>query len=150
VTAARWAVGLIGCAVAAYGGWLLSSRGHDPSDVAIWLVAGVVLHDGVVAVVTVGLGLLAVRIVPVAARAPVAVGFVVLGSVTLLAVPVLGRFGARADNATLLDRNYTAGWVLVVGAIVVVVGVSTLVRSRRGSEVRNGSRPGGGRRQDRG
>ncbi len=44
-----------------------------------------------------------------AAKAPAVVGCVVLGSVTLLAVPVLGRFGERSDNPTLLDRNYTAG-----------------------------------------
>ena len=37
------------------------------------------------------------------------VGFVVLGSVTLLAMPVLGRFGARPDNPTLLDRDYSVG-----------------------------------------
>ncbi len=44
-------------------------------------------------------------------------GFVVLGSATLLAIPVLGRFGERPDNPTLLDRNYTAGW-LVLAALV--------------------------------
>ena len=38
-------------------------------------------------------------------------GGVVLGSLTLLAIPVLGRFGERPDNATLLDRNYTVGWL---------------------------------------
>ena len=43
-------------------------------------------------------------------RAPAAAAFVVLGSVTLLAIPVLGRFGARPDNPTLLDRHYVAGW----------------------------------------
>ena len=51
-------------------------------------------------------------LLPRAARAPAVVGFVVLGSVTLLAVPVLGRFGARPDNATLLDRDYVVGWVV--------------------------------------
>ena len=42
-------------------------------------------------------------------RAPAVAGLVVLGSVTLLAIPVLGRFGARADNPTLLDRHYGVG-----------------------------------------
>ena len=36
--------------------------------------------------------------------------------VTLVAVPVLGRFGARADNPTLLDRDYVAGWLVLAGA----------------------------------
>ena len=63
---------------------------------------------------------------------PAAVGLVVLGSVTLLAVPVLGRFGARADNPTLLDRDYLAGWLvrrLVVPRCVVAVD-RACVRSR--------------------
>ena len=132
MSAVRWVLGLLGSALAAYGGWLLLTRGHDLRDVVVWLVAGVVLHDAVLAVATVAIGLLVVRLLPVAARAPVVVGFVVLGSVTLVAIPVLGRFGARADNATLLDRDYTAGWMLVVVVTAVVVGVSTLVRSRRG------------------
>ena len=55
----------------------------------------------------------------------------VLGSVTLLAVPVLGRFGARADNPTLLDRPYTAGWLLLAGLVLTSVVVATVVRARR-------------------
>jgi hypothetical protein len=58
------------------------------------------------------------------------VGLVVLGSVTLLAVPVLGRFGARDDNPTLLDRHYGTGWLVVAGLVVLAVAVAGLVRSR--------------------
>ena len=43
-------------------------------------------------------------------RAPVVVGGVVLGSVTLLAVPVLLSYGRKPDNPTLLDRDFTGGW----------------------------------------
>jgi hypothetical protein len=127
----RSVLGTLGVAVAAYGGYLLLSRGRAFADVAVWLAAGVVLHDAVLAVATVALGALAVRLVPRPARAPLTAGFVVLGSVTLLAVPVLGRFGARADNATLLDRDYTAGWLLLAGLTALVVGAAVLVRSLR-------------------
>ena len=51
-------------------------------------------------------------------RAPAVVALVVLGSVTLLAVPVLGRFGARPDNPTLLDRHYVAGWLGLLALVV--------------------------------
>lgn len=126
----RWIVGALGVAVAAYGGSLLVTRGRAFVDVAVWLAAGVVLHDAVLAVAVLALGAFAVRLVPRPARAPATAGFVVLGSVTLLAVPVLGRFGARADNPTLLDRDYTAGWLLLAGLTALVVVVATLVRSR--------------------
>jgi hypothetical protein len=129
--AVRGGLGALGVLLAVYGGWLLVTRGHDLDNVVVWLVAGVVLHDGVLAVATIVLGAIAVRLVPAPARAPLAVGFVVLGSVTLLAVPVLGRFGERADNPTLLDRDYTAGWLVLVAITAVAVVAASLVRSRR-------------------
>lgn len=127
----RVVLGVVGVAVIGYGGWLLVTRGHDLGNVVVWLVAGVVLHDAVLALLTIALAALAVRLVPPAARAPVTVGFVVLAPLTILAVPVLGRFGARADNPTLLDRDYTAGWLVVAGLTAVVVVAAALVRSRR-------------------
>ena len=118
-----------GLLLGTYGGWLLVTREDDLVAVATWLLAGVLLHDAVLAVVVLALGALASRLVPARARAPVAVGLVVLGSVTLLAVPVLGRFGADPANPTVLDRDYTAGWLVVAGLTVLVVVVATLVRS---------------------
>jgi hypothetical protein len=130
----RGALGAVGIALGLYGAWLLLSRDHDIlgfDGVVAWLVAGVVLHDGVLAVVTIVLAAVALRLAPVAARAPIVVGFVVLGPLTLLAVPVLGRFGARSDNPTLLDRDYTAGWLVLAGLTALAVLVAALVRSRR-------------------
>jgi hypothetical protein len=91
------------------------------------------VHDGVVAPLTIAATWLAARVVPLAWRARVAVALVVLLTVTVAAVPVLGRFGARPDNATLLDRPYWWGWAAV--AAVVLLGsfvVAPLLRRRRG------------------
>jgi hypothetical protein len=124
-------LGVVGVLGGAYGAWLALSRGHDLFDLVVWLVAGVLLHDGVLAVALLVLGAVALRILPRAAKAPAVVGFVVLGSVTLLAVPVLGRFGARSDNPSLLDRNYTVGWLALAGLVLVCVVAASLVGSRR-------------------
>lgn len=146
----RYLLGAVGVAVGLYGAWLLLTREDDLVAVATWLVVGVLLHDGVLAVVTIALGAVAVRLAPAPARAPLVVGLVVLGSVTLLAVPVLGRFGARPDNATLLDRDYTAGWLALAGLTALAVLVASLVRSRaqpeggtRGASPRRRRRPHG-------
>lgn len=129
----RGLLGAVGTLLVGYGAWLLFTRqdADQLTSAAVWLVAGVVLHDGVVALLTVTLGAVVVRLVPRPARAPVTVGFVVLGSATLFAVPVLGRFGARSDNMTLLDRDYTAGWLILAGGTLAAVLLATLVRSRR-------------------
>jgi hypothetical protein len=131
VTRLRLAIGAVGVLVGLYGGWLLATRGHDRLDIVVWLVGGVVLHDGVLALVVVALGAVALPLLPRVARGPAAAGFVVLGSLTLLAVPVLGRFGARADNPSLLDRNYPAGWLVLAALVSGAVLAATLVGSRR-------------------
>ena len=127
----RLVLGALGVAAATYGGWLLLDRGNDFVAVATWLVVGVVLHDGLIAPLTILVCLVAARLLPAPARAPAAAGLVVLGSVTLLAVPVLGRFGARPDNPTLLDRNYAAGWGVIAALTVAGVLLATYAAARR-------------------
>lgn len=94
-----------------------------------------IAHDARVAPAVVLAGVLVSRRLPRAWAAPIVVATVVWGSLTLLAVPVLGRFGAKDDNPTLLDRGYlTAWWVgtAVVVALVVVAG--TVRRTSPGSD----------------
>jgi hypothetical protein len=131
MTATRLGLGALGVLVGSYGAWLVLSRGHDLVNLLEWLAAGVVLHDLVLSVVVIALGVVALRLLPHAARAPVVVGFVVLGSATLFAVPVLGRFGARADNPSLLDRDYWAGWLVLAALTLVAVVTASFVGSRR-------------------
>jgi hypothetical protein len=128
----RTGIGAVGVGIGIFGAWMLWSRQDldQLTSAVIWLAAGVALHDGVLAIATLVVGAVTLRLLPRVSRAPAVVGFVVLGSVTLVAVPVLGRFGARADNATLLDRDYTAGWLVLAAFTVVAVVIATLVRSR--------------------
>lgn len=126
----RWVLGATGVLAAAYGGWLLLARPHL-LEIALWLAGGVLVHDALLAPLVLGLTLLGTRLLPGWLRAPAAVALVVLGSVTLLAVPVLGRFGARADNPTLLDRPYLLGWLLLA-ALVLAACLAWGLRARRG------------------
>jgi hypothetical protein len=129
----RMLVGIAGAAMAAYGGWLLSSNADrsDLVEVAIWMAAGVVLHDLVLTPLVLGVAWAGARLLPAAARGPAAVGLIVLGSVTLVAIPVLGRFGEVPSDPTQLDRNYPAGWAAIAGLVSTGVVVATLVvRSR--------------------
>jgi hypothetical protein len=51
----------------------------------------------------------------------------------VVAIPVLGRFGARPDNPTLLDRPYLTGWLVVAGLTLGWVLLMSVLgaRSRR-------------------
>lgn len=136
--AARLLVGLVGLVVCMYGGSLLLAQGQDNViSTLTWLVAGVLIHDGLVVPVTLGIAGMLVLIrdqLP----GPLVVGLVVLTTTTVVAVPVLGRFGARPDNPTLLDRNYTTGWIVFAGLTLTVTALACVrehrARTARGDE----------------
>lgn len=132
----RLLVGALGVAAGLFGLWRLVDRGWDPLVQAVlWLGGGVVLHDGVVAPLTLLLVVVGLRVVPRGWRARVTLALLVLLTVTATAVPVLGRWGARPDNPTLLDRHYVAGWcafaVLVMLVTLAAGPVARAVRRRR-------------------
>jgi hypothetical protein len=143
----------VGVGAAAYGVWRLLDLGWENTRATVtWLVGGVVLHDGVFAPLVLVAGLVAVQLVPRRHLAPVVVILVVLVPVTLAGIPELGRYGARADRPTLLDRDYWLGWWVMVTLVVatVAVGASSVAR-RRMLHARGGDRgqgDGGRRRSD--
>lgn len=131
----RMGLGGLGVLVGLYGAYLLLSRQDLDRLVsaAIWLGGGVVAHDGIIALVTIGAVAAGARLLPAPSRAPAAVAFAVLGPLTLIAIPMLGRFGAEADNPTLLDRSYWLGWSGLVVLALSIALVASLVRARRTS-----------------
>ena len=131
----RLAIGAVGVVVALYGAVLLLTR-QDPRqwlEVGIWFGVGVGLHDVVLSGLVIGACLLGARLLPEPWRAPATIALVVWGALTVASVPVLTRAGARADNATLLDRPYAATWWTISAIVVVIVAVAGLLRSRRPS-----------------
>lgn len=122
---------VLGAGVLGYGVLLLAP---EPSDtlrrVGIWLAAGVVVHDVVIAGLSILLGAVVLRL-PRPVRAPVAVGMVLGAVVAAVSLPAWGRFGAKADNPTLLDVDYRLGAILTVVILVLGVAVSASWRLRR-------------------
>jgi hypothetical protein len=133
--AVRALLTLAGLAVAGYGCWLLVDTGLDNVRATLtWLIGGVIAHDALLAPATIGVVFVAARFLPSWSRGPATVGLVVLGTVTIAAIPVLGRFGALADNPTLLDRNYVGGWLVFAGIVVIGVVAASIARRPRGAE----------------
>jgi uncharacterized membrane protein len=133
VRPARLAIGAGGLVLGLYGAFLLLSR-QDPGqwlEVGIWFGVGVAAHDAVLSALVIGVCLLGARLLPEPWRAPAAIALVVWGTLTVVAVPVLTRAGARADNATLLDRPYAATWWAISAIVVLLVAAAGLLRARR-------------------
>ena len=119
--------------VGLYGAFLLLTRASTSGmvDAGIWLGAGVVLHDFVLTAAVLVVGAVVARLLPTPVRLPAVVALVVVGSLTLVAFPVLGRFGAKDDNPTLLDRPYLGSWLVLLALTVIAVAVAGVVRARR-------------------
>lgn len=94
---------------------------EDLSSALTWLIGGVVLHDGVLAPMVVGLGLVATRWLPDAWRAPVVVALVCWGSLSLLAIPVLSGEGVDRTNESLQHRPYVTSWWIGTAATIALV-----------------------------
>lgn len=144
MTGIRIALAMLGLAAAAYGAVELLDLGLDNLVATVtWLAGGVLVHDALVAPLTIAVWFVVSRISGRRLPGAVVVAAVVLGTVTVVAVPVLGRFGARPDNPTLLDRNYVLGWAMLA-TLTVVVTAAVVAASRRGRGGDHG--PGPGRR----
>lgn len=148
---ARVVLVVLGLLPLGYGAWLLvrTQGSGQLREVATWAVAGVLLHDAAIAPLAAGLGWLGDRFLPRAASSAAAVAFILIGTVSVVAVPVLDGHAAGGRNHTLLDRDYAGGWLLVVGAVLVATAagvgggrvLSVIARTRRRTS--GGTGPGG-------
>lgn len=130
----RAALLVLGVLVGTYGAVRLLGLGWSNLVATLpWLAGVVVAHDAILAPVVVLAGVAAARRLPRWSRAGALVLLVVWGSVTVVAVPVLGRFGAKADNPTLLDRPYAAGWLAMTGLVLVAVALLAIRDRRKGA-----------------
>jgi hypothetical protein len=104
---------------------------EDWLSVLQWLIGGVILHDGVLAPIVVGLGVVATRWLPAPWRAPAVVGLIGWGSLSLIAIPVLSGNGVDPTNETLQDRPYVTSWWIGTAVTVGLVVVAGWWRRRR-------------------
>jgi len=133
MTRLRIVIGAAGLVVGLYGVLLLTQRAGDLVNVGVWLAGGVLTHDAVLAPIVIGICLIVAKVLPSKGHRTAAVVLVIFGSVSLVAIPVLGKFGAKSDNPTLLDRNYVLGWLLLAALIVsgtIIIEYLTYRRTR--------------------
>ena len=145
MTVVRGAVGLGGLVIAVTGIYkIIQGGGSSVIETAKWLIVGNVLHDAVLVPIALVLGAVAVRVLPTWARLPVATGFVVLATTTIMAIPVLSGMGEDSTNPSLLPRDYVGGWLVLALLTVLGVAVGCWWQRRRLSVVggRGGAPPG--------
>ncbi|MDT5127438.1 MAG: hypothetical protein QOH54_3082, partial [Mycobacterium sp.] len=119
---------VLGVAMGAYGAVLLWDNSLEVIvRIAVWAVAGAVLHDFVFAPLCVALGFTGRRLIRGRWWTPVTVAGLCTVVLGLLAIPVFARPGLRPDNMTVLNRDYPLGLLLSIAVVWACVPLYYLV-----------------------
>jgi len=118
----RWLFVLPGLAAVLYGVYgLLTAGSRVPlGSWLTWFVGSALLHDVIIAPIWIGLGWLAARVLPAAARPAIVVGGAVAGLLALIALPFVLGVGVDPANPSLLPRAYGRNLLLVDAAVLLV------------------------------
>lgn len=126
LVAAGLALGLVGA------GLLLT--GVDLGTLALlalWLVGAVVIHDGLVSPLVIGVGWVLHHTVPARARRYLQGGLVAAALITVVAVPMIAQQGAQLASKALLQQNFGSNLALLVGLVAAVSLLLYAVRVAR-------------------
>ena len=119
---------ILGIAIGGYGAVLLWDNSFEVIvRIAVWAVAGAVVHDFVFAPLCVALGFTGRRLIRGRWWTPVTVAGLCTVVLGLLAIPVFAKPGLRPDNMTVLNRDYPLGLLLSLTVVWACVPLYYLV-----------------------
>jgi len=131
----RIALGVAGGLLLAFGVFPLVTGldGHDLLVLGVWLAAAVVIHDGLVAPITVSTGVALTR-VPPRRRRYLQGALVVAALITVVALPLIDRQGTQPASKAILLRDYSGNLALLLGltaAVAIVLYTLRVLREQR-------------------
>ena len=130
----RWRLilGILGVLVVLYG--TVNLLVHIPSQtlvwVAVWLIAAVLIHHGLVSPVVIAVSSL-LRVVPDRGRRYLQAALITAVPVTVIAIPMIHRQGSQPPSKALLLQNFTANVGLLLGIIAGLCLVGYAIRVAR-------------------
>ena len=99
--------------------------------VAVWLVAAVLIHHGVLSPVVIAVSSLLRRVVPHRGRRYLQAALITAVPVTVIAIPMIYRQGSQPPSKALLLQNFTANAGLLLGLVAGVCLVGYAIRVAR-------------------
>lgn len=103
-----------------------------------WMIGAVMIHDGIVSPVVIGVGWFVHRMVPPRARRYLQGGLIAGGLITVVAIPMILRQGAQPASKALLQQNFGGNLTLLLG---LVAAASLLLYAAHLAGDRPSSRP---------
>jgi hypothetical protein len=131
----RWrlVLGVVGVLVVLYG--IVNLGVHIPLQtlawVAVWLIAAVIIHHGLVSPVVIAVSSLLRRLIPDRGRRYLQAALITAVPVTVIAIPLIYRQGSQPPSKALLLQNFTANLGLLLGIIGAVCLVGYAIRVAR-------------------
>jgi uncharacterized membrane protein YfcA len=98
---------------------------------AIWLIAAVVIHDGILSPLVVSVGWLIRRHLPDRARRYLQAGLIMAGMVTVIAVPMIWRRDSQPESKAILNQDFAGNLSLLIGIIAGLTLLAYAVRVAR-------------------
>jgi hypothetical protein len=99
--------------------------------VAVWLIAAVIIHHGLVSPVVIAVSSLLRRLIPDRGRRYLQAALITAVPVTVIAIPLIYRQGSQPPSKALLLQNFTANLGLLLGIIGAVCLVGYAIRVAR-------------------
>ena len=111
-----------GIALGLFGVMRLVTQIPVPTLVAlgVWLVAALIIHDGILSPAVIMVGWLLRRFVPDRARRYLQLGLIVSALVTVVALPMIYLRGSQPAVKALLLRDYGVNLTVIVGIVAVI------------------------------
>ena len=132
VSPTRLVLGAVGLAAGLWGGWQLIDDGSTALvSLGIWLVASIIVHDAILAPLTIGLTILAARFLPAPARMPAVIGFIVWGTCSIAFFAVISGQAGKTGNETIGNQPYTAAWLVFTALVAIAAVAASVLRARR-------------------
>ncbi len=135
----RIVIGSAGVLLGLFGVFRLLTQipGADLLVLFVWLLGALVIHDGLLSPLVVGVGAVIARFVPPRARGFLQGGLVVGAAVTVIALPLIHREDTQPAVKAILRQDYAANLGILIGLIaagaVLLYGVRVLRDRQRAS-----------------
>ena len=99
--------------------------------VAVWLIAAVIIHNGVVSPIVIGVTALLRRLVPDRGRRYLQAALITGVPLTVIALPMIYREGSQPPSKAMLLQNFTTNLGLLLGVIAALCLVGYAIRVAR-------------------
>lgn len=106
-----------------------------PADLLIvlvvWLIAALIIHDGIFSPLIVAVGWGLARVVPPRARRYLEFALIVAGMLTVVAIPLIYREGTQPQAESNLQQNYVGNLTLLIAIVAAFSLLAYAIRVAR-------------------